>query len=533
MNNNQVVKFVSEDVWNTILYFFPDAICLPVSYIDGKAQNCISCTKLKEEKSNSVAQLIDWANSSAQDTSNKSILIKGIVGEYRFVHVKDIERWKKIIQMPKKCRKRDLVSFERTKNQMKTLLYSAPLPDSDPTGSKLNFMCHRLTCVDHERPILSVNRFRELHTCSSGSPISETGYKEDVPLTLISEELYESYLSSLLSLNTILTDTKEKQDISNNLFIHFKQHHPKATLSKMDVNRKDDDTTISVENLASSHVDGYNIRLCKAPCSNKTCMDRYHQYLQSLLTLEDSDSKKKSNSESKLKNPHWHHTFIIHEYDSSFNAAAVQSNLENDFRSRLEEEHSVETNIRRSSRNKNATSRTTFELNVDTSKNLAQLRLLIYEKCNNKRISTHQLWIFWYNAEAQEGMMMELLGIWNERTMGDILKDIPTPIIDQSEIIIALISVACSDHSLNCTESKTDTNDEDETMLDFLVKLATQDDCETPGVEGSRRSKRGRERGFAGTFLQSSILSDENEVNAENSKASSSDAIMIDLCLEE
>jgi hypothetical protein len=339
-------------------------------------------------------------------------------------------------------------------------------------------------------------------------------------------------MSSLLRLETILTDTNENFDFPNDSFSSLKQHHPKVTLTKMGVDGNDAEAVIIVESLLSSNIDGYNLRLSKAPCSNVTCMERYHQYLQTLSSVDDFDSKKKSDLDNKLKNPHECYKFIIHEYDASLDAAAVQSILENDSRLRSEDESTVQTNIRRSSRKKNLTSKTAFELNVDKSKNLAQLRLLIYEKCNNKRISTQQLWLFWYNVDLREGMMIELLGVWNELTMEEVLKDIPAPIVDQPEIIIALVS-ACSTHSLNCTETETSIIEEDEVVLDSLVKLATQDDCETPGGETGRKSKRGRERGFAGTFLQSSVLSDEQDTNAANSKPSSSDAVMIDLCLEE
>jgi len=446
---------------------------------------------------------------------------------YRLVHAVDIGNWKKAVDLAKRKRKRDKTG-EKIRSQLRSILFteSMVLDDSQTSGFTLS---RRLQCVKHGKPLLSVRCFRAIHHQTSTQSTGTTEHNQDVPLTLINEETFSKYISSMLELEQIVASDG---NLRSQNFQH-ENYHPKLTLENTpaDCEGRIDFNEFFTD---SPEVVGQLLRFTQEPCDEKSCVDEYHQYFCALpLQEEEKPAEMKcagnpvASQEIEILDDE-QLNFEVHEFAGFTNDATAQAILEKCFKDELNNEAPAATNIRRSSRKRNAPSNTTFTFRCKKGDNLAQFRLRIYEQSNNIQISTHRLSVFLFNADSQEGTTMEILGSWNELRMEEVLNKFPLAIPFEETIHIVLAA-----SNLSKKQMVSDGNDveDDSTVLDVLAFIATG--VESPKKSGKRsdKTKRNHERGFAGTFLQSSFhQSNQNiEIVDGNGIVPSNKAIEIDI----
>lgn len=487
------------EIWNDINAIFPHAISIPVEYVDGKAQNCVSCLKKKNAISTVSDEICDWANVTAL------LLASGqeypaSTGNYRLVHAGDLIAQQKALGLVKSCRKRDAPSLEKLKNTLIGSFFSDP-SSIRADGVKM----HRLTCTEHTKPLLSIKTFQDIHfrAANTPPPTAITEHTEEIPITIMSEENYESYLKSMLKLQNILIDTVTSSCTFETFQSQLQLHHPQLKVSKLQSNNGN--TPIQTKDILTDLVEysDHKFHFFHEPCSDSTCISDYHQHLEQVKPIE-----KKSLNESKHEEKKEVEIEIcasddfcyeVHEYDGSVDANQIQSMLEKQWSERMDGIEEVQSSVRRSSRKRNSASNHTFKLQGKKTDILAQFRLLVYEKSNNKNISSHQLSIFSFDKTSRQGIMIEVLGEWNERHMHSVLSELPVTVTDDKTIHVVL-----SSNGETASKKRSTAGDNDESLFDMLVQMAT--DCQSPAQNPKApRKRRRQERGFAGTFLQSSF----------------------------
>lgn len=499
---------------------FPHAISIPVHQVNGKAENCNLCTEGKNFASSLFQQLVDWVEKFSTPLSKDTVNITAREEPYRFVSTSDITTLKKAFTMVKNCRKRDTVNFEKLKDRIVNALYLEP-SSIDPNSLQIQ----RLTCAAHAKPLLSIKAFQDIISFSETS-FQAAKYSEEVSLSVLSEENYNLYIESLWEIQNILYLEKNEEPCPYESFKNKLQvQHPQIEM-KMVASEDMHDTDIEINNLLHNVMNSTDKDACFTHplCSSTTCVEDYHQYMATSTVLSNppSGTKHTNNCDEEIEIFESDDIcYEIHEYDGSADLDQIKTMLEKIWNEKMDGIEVVQSSIRRSSRRKSAASSpNTFKIFGKKTDNLAQFRLQIYEKSINKKISTHRLSKFSFDNSSREGIMDELASGWDERQMDSVLSSIPTPTgTDNGTIHIVL-----STHAWTSTDqSPGNGEDNDESIFDSLVQTAT--DCQSPNHNSKGTRKRQREeRGFAGTFLQSSFHESEppaiSTIDNENIKYS-------------
>jgi hypothetical protein len=500
VNNKLTIRFVSDKTWTSICSFFPQAIAIPITVSGGNSQSCSLCQEAKECNSSFLAKLSAWASNDLNKDVKKKPSLNSTSGYYRLVHAADIGNWKKAVDLAKRNRKRDKTG-KKIRTHLRSLLFTESMVLDDSQGFTLS---RRLQCVKHAKPLLSVRCFRAIHHQMSTQSTGTTEHNQDVPLTLISEEIFSNYLSSMLELEEIVA---LDDNLCSEKFL-YENYHPKLTLENAPA---DCEGIIDLNEFFtdSPHVLGQLLHFTQKPCDEKSCVDEYHQYLCALPSQEEEKPPETQRTENSVASQEIdiiddeQLIFKVHEFAGFTDDTTAQAILEKRFKGKLNIEAPAATDIRRSSRKRNAPSdTTTFTLRCKKGDNLAQFRLRIYEQSNNIKISTHRLSVFLFNTDSQEGTMMEILGSWNELRMEEVLTKCPLTIPLEETIHIVLAS-----SNLSKKQMGSDGNDveDDSTVLDVLAFIATGVESPKKSGKSSGKKKQNQERGFAGTFLQSSF----------------------------
>ena len=192
----------------------------------------------------------------------------------------------------------------------------------------------------------------------------------------------------------------------------------------------------------------------------------------------------------------------VHEFDSTCDIIKSIDIIEKEVASKVTTtgDHRA---IRRSTRKRNGyqSGKNTFSLNISKEANLATFRLQIYEQCINKDIEDHTLFMFVFDSKKGEGLQVELRWEWNERLFCEILQDCPFEIDVKDTVQVILNTKATIGTNRRCRQSKSTKNQEEAALFDVLLQMSN---VAHSSVDTLRPGKRRREeRGFAGTFLQS------------------------------
>lgn len=200
--------------------------------------------------------------------------------------------------------------------------------------------------------------------------------------------------------------------------------------------------------------------------------------------------------------------FQVYEFDGSKSANECLSTV---MKERVDPDE--KSTLRRSSRN-HGNSKTCFKFLADMNSNLAQIRLQVYEKSENKNLSKHRLSLLGL-TDDEKPLDVELCHDWDDRSISFILKDLPIHLQSESKVeLILSCKNAKSQDKLSKEENQTENDD---SLFDMLVQIATCGD--QPQVHTKRGKKRREERGFSGTFLQSSFQASSSDTKSQNSSS--------------
>jgi hypothetical protein len=411
------------------------------------------------------------------------------LNEFHVVYQKDIEAVDEIVDLILKTKKRgseSLATGAKLKSNIVNILYRNMNIESEDlrmnVRKQLSFSC--------EKHLLPVTSLESLSDLMKSIPIE---------VRLISTGHYNAIHASLLELETVLFG----DDVIPEPFSAFNPiivvQGPSNGVNPNFHSLNDLVSSISETNVAASWK--------LASCNDKCC---YDEYLSKIASMTMTDSKKsRSTKKSNKPNDNSHDIFIVdddtvmensnallidvHEFDGSIGTDRCLSAIEMELCN-----SEINGSVRRS-RRKNDRSKKVFSFYESKRSNLAQMRLRVYEKSENKNISSHQLSVFGFTDDSK-GIYIELPSDWNERSLDSILSSLPVNLITGSKMQLILNSRSCRDQS----ELGIEENEEcDDSMFDMLLQLATGD--ESP--QATKRGKRRREeRGFSGTFLQSSFI---------------------------
>ncbi len=513
-----MVRLVPSSTWNDIYSLFPDAITHNVIRLEDGFQNCILCQEEKGKTSDFSTRLLSWADAEpAIDMTDCASEESSRNKTFRFFLVQsdNIRIWKKARDAVKRSRKRksSAANTEKLKNQILGLFTSCFKNQKNDEPASISHCLRRLTCWQHNKALQSLKIFQDLITDTELDPTAKDAI--DIPISLMTEHEFLTYSSSLSHLEEILFDSG-KEELK--LFLH--QSSPQLLVSG--ISSDDCQKLKGVTDIIAAKScwlnDGGKTELVDAPCIDESCNAKFLDYIQDSLGNGDPSPSKQKRDAEVVEVPQVHsnekYTFQVHEFSSSIDRKTSEDMLA---KQRLE---GIKTAMRRSARRR-GTGANLFSLEINKSDNLAQLRLRVYENSNSKSLSTHMLSVFYFVEASQEGVTMELLGEWNEKTMDEVLTSLPLKVVDDPTITLVLNTQENNDQIKTSGERK----EMDDSLFDLLVHMATSSDKdETFTPKNGRGRKRREERGFAGTFLQSSFnapssTTDENIIITDKVEA--------------
>jgi hypothetical protein len=259
-------------------------------------------------------------------------------------------------------------------------------------------------------------------------------------------------------------------------------------------------------------------------CKDMTCLNNFSRYLDDIQNVEETStdsSKKKSANKIQASAQMVDALEVleqvvdenliqvnVHEFDTTCELRRSIETIEKEFRGKSSVNREDRTTIRRSTRKRNGyqSGKSKFSLNVSKDANLATLRLQIYEQCINKDLETHTLSLFIFDSTKGEGLNFELKGEWNERLFREILQEIPLPIESNDPVLIILntkSSLGPIKKRRRTSKRNAGSDEEESALFDVLVQMSN---VAQSAIGCSRPGKRRREeRGFLGTFLQSTV----------------------------
>ncbi len=490
-----MVRLVSSSTWKDLCSLFPDAIPHPVTRLEDGFQNCIVC----QEEKDKTSRLSSWADSkpTVDITDFTSEESRNKLSRFYLVHSDNIRIWKRAREIVKRSRKRkgSVANTEKLKNQILCLLTPCSQNQKNDEPISIRHCLHRLTCTQHNKVLHSMKFVQDLLSDTKSDTVSKDA--SDIPISLMIKQEFLTYSSSLSHLEEILFGNG-KDELQT--FLH--QSSPQLLVSggTIDDRKKLKDVTDIVTAKSCWLNDGGKIEFVDDPCRDENCNAQFLDYIHNTLSNgKSSPSKEKNNRDEEVPpvRGNGKYSFHVHEFSSSIDRKTSEGMLG---KQRVE---GIQTAIRRSARRRGAMPGVNlFSLETNKSDNLAQLRLRVYESSNSKSLSTHALSIFYFVEASKEGVMMELLGEWNERKIDEILASLPFKVTDDPTITLVLNTQENEDQIKTSGERK----ERDDSLFDLLVNMATfSDKGETFTPKNGRGRRRREERGFAGTFLQSSF----------------------------
>ena len=486
--NKRFIQLISPSLWFDICKFFPEAC--PIVLNQGLITPCVECENEMSRKMSTASDLFAWALNAPRtflvEAANVQTDTK--FNEFHVVYQKDIEAVDEIVDLILKAKKRgseSLATGAKLKSHIVNILYRNMNIESEdlPTNvrKQLSFSCEK-----HLLPVASLESLSDL---MKSIPIE---------VRLVSTGHYNAIHASLLELETILFG----DDVIPEPFLAFN-----PIIVVQGPSNGINPNFHSLNDLVSSILENNVTASWKlASCNDKCC---YDEYLSKIASMAMTDSTKSSSTKKSNKpNDNSHDIFIVdddsvmensnallidvHEFDGSIGTDRCLSAIEMELCN-----SEINGSVRRS-RRKHDRSKKVFSFYESKKSNLAQMRLRVYEKSENKNISSHQLSVFGFTDDSK-GIYIELPSEWNERSLDSILSSLPVNLITGSKLQLILNSRSSVDQS----ELGVEDNEEcDDSMFDMLLQLATGDESPQAMKRGKRRRQ---ERGFSGTFLQSSF----------------------------
>ena len=522
IQNQRSVRIVKKSTWDKVEILFPDAIChsLNTRIIE---RGCDLCSNEKKLKLELPSLLLAWANNSLivverleRKASHDDATIENSESVY-LVHSSDVHNWKRFIGFvrktcPPKKGKEENVANQLISKISNTFFLQVDDSNMDETPPfDIRWRMHKLTCIEHNRTSASMEIIHQ----ALSSKLPATTHLED-GIVAVSEKEYFDFISSMVELQSLVCQCVRDVPFSVQNF------HPRVKLNQNNFSRTgynrilQENATAPTTTLHESKYMG--IVLSPPICTDVTCLNKFSSYLNT--NYNDNEKSIEAKPENKNKAPIQLDVLEcetsglqlsdeeliqvnVHEFDTACDITKSINTVEKEFNGKLTVSGGDDRTIRRSTRKRNGyqSGKNTFSLNVSKEANLATFRLQIYEQCINKDIEDHTLFVFAFDSTKGEGLHFELRGEWNERLFCEIVQDCPFE-IDPKDTVQVILNTKTNIGSKRRRRTSKNTRTQEETAL-FDVLLQMSNLAHT-SVDTLRPGKRRREeRGFAGTFLQS------------------------------
>lgn len=523
MHSRQYRRLITGDLWRNISKAFPEAVAHQYEHPrDNATGNCEQCLLEKEEGKLFPQKLIEWKDNILQSETLNELLERGSTSPNsyppgvdvallhnseepmtcRVIHGVDLQRWRNCVDVASKFTKK---KTKTSRQQLNELMFIS----SDTSSLGREFRFRPLTC-EHSKAVADIHR-EEADVPSWLQKLNESG------LELLFDEEYEELVQSLSTLESIL------------------HYDGSATFNSAPT------VCLRVEDSKSSI--NINPRICHRGCKFTLFGDEILE--EGKIVPKPKQVKRPAKKEPVEEAPKGPLCKIhIHEINSGSDVVVATSLIMLDISSDQEtQQPSTDGRPRRSRKvHGNKACFPTHELDMALDGNLAHFRLLLNQS-KGKKLFDQRLFLICpgSSVEAQE----LLSGESNLKTMQELAAsgEANSSATGDCELHMAL-TYGSSDSSSDTTKpssrkrvSRQEEKAEEEVLLVTLSDIAcggwkTADGNDV--VVGGKKTKRRRqERGFQGTFLQSTELTppsqdDGSDANDAEERDDDDEVVIID-----
>jgi len=508
MHNGQKRRLVTGDMWRNISKAFPAVSHRYEHPRDDATGNCELCLLEKEEGKLFPQKIVEWKDNILQSETLNELLERGSTSpnsypsavdiallhnseepmSCRVLHGVDVQRWRNCVDVASKFTKK---KAKASRHRLNELMFISS--NSSSLGREFRF--RPLTC-EHSRAVTDIPREEEVPSWLQ--KLNESG------LELLFDQEYEELVQSISTLESIL-----HYDGSANF--------PSAPTICLRVEESKSSTNITPR---ICH------RGCKFPLFNDEILE------EDKIVPKPKQVKRPAKKEPVEEAPKGPLCKIhIHEIDSGSDIVVATSLIMLDISSDQETQQTSSNGRPQRSRKARGDkgSFPTHELEMALDGNLAHFRLLLHQS-KGKKLFDQRLFLIspGSSVEAQE----LLPGESNLKTMQELAasgsSQGETSTAADCELHMAL-TYGSSDSTSDTTKpnsrkrvSRQEEKAEEEVLLVTLSDIAcggwkTADGNDV--VVGGKKTKRRRqERGFQGTFLQSTELTPPSQDDGSATK---------------
>ena len=500
MHNRNQVRLISGAAWKQISKAFPEALAHGYEPKSNDAiGNCKQCLLEKEQGKMLPQKLNEWKESIFDSETLHELLERGegtksypsVINvalnhnseesiTCRVLHDVDLQRWMDALNIVEKMGKKKSDTIRR---QLIELLFVSS--ETSPSGREWRF--RSLKCQDHDRATVDIPK-----ECDNGDVRSWLQKLDDSNVKLLLDAEYDEFARSLTDLEAILYREESAR------------HPPEPPT-----------VTLSLQDGRPSMC--INPRLCHRGCTVPLFSDECIQ--DDHIVLKPKQPKRPTNKaepvEEAPKGPLC--KVIVHEVDNGADATVAASSIMLDVSAEKEMLASNNGRPRRSrkARGDGGGGFPVHEIEMALDGNLAHFRLLLHQR--DKKLYGQRLFLL--RNDASEEVEELFSGSSNLKTMQEIaLSTSNADATDNTEdfTIHMILAYESFDNSKPNTRKRVSEEEkqEEETIHYSLLeiqaggwKTADVNDVSDIAVGGKKTKRRRHERGFQGTFLQSTELS--------------------------
>lgn len=489
MHNRQSVRLISKTVWNNIIKIFPLAIPHVFERKNDIAiGNCVQCFLSKEEEMIFPQKLDEWKRDISQSASLDELLRRGKASTRNYpseivlamqrkpahfilniLHHDDVQRWRDAFRVAGKSTKKNNSIIQ---HELGDLLFISSESDSSVREWKFRLSI----CEDHKMTVGIPSPSKHNDAMEWFEDLQKANFE------LLSVDEHTEFLSSLNLLKSILQSENETRPL------------PRPIMSPPTVSIQLSEEGDSIE--TSSHV-------CFT-CDASTI--EIDETLTSTKAHELKEDKKMDGPMCKI---------FVYEVENGTSIDVATSLIAVDL---LEEGASTSVATGRPRRlRKCRGGRGRFpveEIDMAFDGNLAHLRLLLHQ-VKGKKLHGQRLYLLRTSPSSCETTHAyeELDHASNTKAMQDIIHGSASTDDETNNISYNIIHIVLSYDDSSCEKRSTrkqstpEENNAEEALHFSLLEIAymgwNADDAKDKNVKDTQTKQRRQERGFQGTFLQS------------------------------
>ncbi len=522
-----MVKIVTKSTFDDIKALFPKAHSLPVTCNKGQIQPCPLCKEEEDSLSNFPNDLMTLVKAIVPILSPSPINIDTPRADdtHYLVHCTELKRLEKLVNMVnKKCPAKKGKEIALGKELHSKIV-------GDFLDEKSKWKVHSLLSKQGQAvvPTDTIMQLKDMQDFQRTEDVETYAYGS---VTILSETLYGLYQQFTTRLEQVMLslDSNENTNSPNQSSSNNGPRHPKVTFQNGNLvwypALCQDTDRLTCES------DSPDLQVHTKTNEKQTEPD--------LVQIVDDDVKNIEPDKTPTKTPNNEDTFFyrIHEFDCNYALETIQSILEKHHSDANEALNSTKQSYnkpRRSTRRRKQPM-DTFDMHGNKEDNLAYFRICIDQNCKSDNLVYQNLCLFRYDAMLEEKSI--LCPLLHERNV-DEMKDVLEIVKDAPCIEIILHGERPNKRKRKSSDGKkkengisddtavaTATSATTTTTIDGNLDNMTHDDLfqnlwqMAKSKEGGlldlpeqNNDNKGRtmERGFQGTFLQSSTLQQQEQ----------------------